>query len=227
MKLVIFDCDGTLVDSQHNITASMAYAFGAHGLPAPARHEVLGIVGLSVPQAVAVLAGHHPPALQASIADCFRDAFAPGRLERRRDHLYPGIAELVATLGRRDDMVLGVATGKSRRGVARLLDQESWQDHFLTVQTADDHPSKPHPSMILRAMAETGAAPEATVMIGDTAFDIEMARNAGVGAIGVGWGYHATDRLASAGAHAIVGEAPHLLDVIEAQLERQAKAVGR
>ena len=218
MRLVIFDCDGTLVDSQHNIIASMAYAFEAHGLPAPSRRAVLGIVGLSVPQAVEVLAGGHSAAVRESIGEHFRNAFAPGRLQRQRDQLYPGVAEIVASLARRRDVVLGIATGKSRRGVLRVFDEQGWHDHFVTVQTADDHPSKPHPSMLLRAMAEAAVTTDRTVMVGDTSFDMAMARHAGVHAIGVGWGYHETARLAAEGAYAVVDDCEELLAAIQERL---------
>jgi phosphoglycolate phosphatase len=221
MKLVIFDCDGTLVDSQHNIRASMAYAFAAHGLAVPTREAVLGVVGLSLPEAFALLAADRPAEVQRGLAAHYRDAFQAGRLQRQEEPLYPGIRETVATLAARHGHVLGIATGKSRRGVARLFDREGWHLHFGTVQTADDHPSKPDPSMILRAMAEAGTGPADTVMIGDTSFDMEMAQRAGVGAIAVGWGYHAPDWLRGAGAHVVVEDGPGLLAAIDARLELQ------
>lgn len=221
-KLVIFDCDGTLVDSQNGIVEAMGHAFSRLGLPAPERHQVLSIVGLSLPQALAALASEHDARTQAALVDGYRNAFT----EMRRDvvihePLYPGMREIVAALSARDDVVLGIATGKSRRGVARLLDREGWHGDFLTIQTADDHPSKPHPSMILRAMEDAGTAAKATVMIGDTSFDMEMARNAAVGAIGVAWGYHDHDRLARAGAHAVTSQHADLVRLIEAQLAAQ------
>ena len=222
MKLVIFDCDGTLVDSQHNITAAMAYAFAAHDLACPPVPEVLSIVGLSLPQCFEVLAGQHSASVQTSLAEQYRNAFLSGKLAQRLEEpLYPGIADAVRLLAARDDVHLGVATGKSRRGVARLFDREGWHPHFHTIQTADDHPSKPHPSMILKAMDDAGVGPDATVMIGDTAFDMEMARNARVGAVGVGWGYHATDRLVAAGAHTVVTDGALLLDAVERQFAAQ------
>jgi phosphoglycolate phosphatase len=141
--------------------------------------------------------------------------------QRFEEPLYPGVADAVAALATRSDRMLGVATGKSRRGVARLFDREGWHRHFATIQTADDHPSKPDPSMILKAMAETGAEPRHTVMIGDTSYDMQMARNAGVGAIGVGWGYHDAARLASAGAQSIVDRGQDLLAEIERRLAAQ------
>jgi phosphoglycolate phosphatase len=220
LKLVIFDCDGTLVDSQSNITAAMAYAFAAHDLPCPPRSEVLSIVGLSLPECFATIAGQHSTQIQASLAEHYRNAFLSGRLTHRLEEpLYDGIAETVTALAARDDIVLGIATGKSQRGVKRLFDREGWHPLFHTIQTADEHPSKPHPSMILKAMDEAGAAPDATLMIGDTAFDMEMAGNAGVGAIGVAWGYHATHRLTEAGAHTIVTEGARLLDTIMLHLD--------
>lgn len=222
MKLVIFDCDGTLVDSQLNIIAAMAHAFGSEELSAPSRSAVLGVVGLSLPEAFAVLAADHAPSVQLRLADHYRGAFAAARgSHREHEQLYPGIKDTVSTLAAREDVLLGVATGKSKRGVARLFDREGWHPHFVTIQTADDHPSKPHPSMILKAMAEAGVGPDATVMVGDTTFDMLMARQAGVRALGVSWGYHAETLLQQAGAHAIVNEGDRLLDAINSLLNPQ------
>lgn len=219
MKLVIFDCDGTLVDSQNNITAAMTWAFQAHDLPVPSRPEILRCVGLSLPETFRVLAAQQAPSLQNSLAEHYRGAFVHGPLQQRGpEPLYPGIAETIAALAIRPDICLGVATGKSRRGVARLFDREGWHEAFATIQTADDHPSKPHPSMILTAMRETGIDADATVMIGDTAYDMAMARAAGVASLGVAWGYHEIERLRAGGAHHVVTDAVELLGAIDRAL---------
>jgi phosphoglycolate phosphatase len=222
MKLVIFDCDGTLVDSQNAIVAAMEHAFSSLGLRGPARAEVLGVVGLSLPEAFAVLAPEQSRGVQAELAQLYRSDF-PGKRHSptHQDPLFEGIGEVVAALAAREDVLLGIATGKSRRGVARILAREGWEGRFVTIQTADDNPSKPHPSMILRAMAETGADPAATLMVGDSTYDIEMALGARVGAIGVAWGYHAPERLRLAGAHAVAASREALVATIEAQLAVQ------
>jgi len=214
MKLIIFDCDGTLVDSQHRICAAMAHAFTAVALPVPARAEILGIVGLSLPQVFAVLAPDQPASVRERLAELYRQDFPAKRGEAAHEPLFVGVGALVARLAQRGDIVLGMATGKSRRGVARILEREGWSGHFLSIQTADDHPSKPHPSMILQAMAEVGADAAATIMVGDTTYDIEMAGNAGVRGVGVGWGYHAPARLLAAGAERVVTSSEELFAAI-------------
>ncbi len=214
MTLVLFDCDGTIVDSQATIVRAMSEAFMAIERPAPNRHDILRIVGLSLPQAVAVLAPDLPDGHRTMLADQYRRAAQQIRLETAEDPLYEGADEAIRRLGRVDGLALGVATGKSMRGVRRLLSHYRWEDHFSTLQTADDNPSKPHPAMIERAIAETGSEAACTVMIGDTTFDMEMARAAGVRPIGVTWGYHTVDALRSAGAEVIVESYAELMPVL-------------
>lgn len=211
--LVIFDLDGTLVDSQHEIVAAQARAFAAHGLPAPTRAKALSVVGLSLTEAFRVLAGADGPL--ESLAEAYKAAWADLRQRPGySDNLYPGAEAAIAAL-RDAGLTLGIATGKSRRGVDRILAARGWTDLFATVQTADTHPSKPDPSMVLTALAETGAEPSDSLMIGDTTYDIEMAVAAGVTPIGVAWGYHPAEMLVDAGAARVVATFDELLQSIE------------
>ncbi len=206
MRLILFDVDGTLVDSQQMICAAMAEAYEHHGLVSPPRAEVLSIVGLSLEKAFIELANGaaHPV---ESLAERYRNAFFTLRAAGKYDApLYPGVQQAIENLAARSDVVLGIATGKSQRGVAAMLDKYGFMKAFATIQTSDTAPSKPHPGMVLQAMAETGIAAADTVVIGDTAFDMEMARAAGASSIGVAWGYHEVADLHAAGAIAVIDD---------------------
>lgn len=222
MKLLVFDCDGTIVDSQAAIVLSMNHAFRSLELTPPTRAATLSVVGLSLPEAFSVLAPGVDPDVRNMLAERYKSAFRElDRDPSECEVLFPQCRDVIAQLAADDNVLLGIATGKSKRGVDRLIEREGWHGHFITIQTADDHPSKPHPSMVLTAMAETGAAPHETIMIGDTTYDIEMAVAAKVGALGVTWGYHPRDELTEAGAHLIIDgytEMPAALDRIFAQL---------
>ncbi len=219
MKLVIFDCDGTIVDSQATIATAMRHAFEAVDLAPPSRAASLSVVGLSLPEAMAVLAPKETPARRSHLVDAYRSAAQNLRLTTAEDPLFDGAKAALETLGRRDDVLLGIATGKSLRGVHRLIAHYDWPHLFSTLQTADGNPSKPHPAMIERAIAETGAAPERTIMIGDTTFDMDMAKAAGVAALGVSWGYHDVCDLERAGAHRIVDAFAELIPAIDSLLD--------
>lgn len=214
VKLAVFDCDGTLVDGQAGICNAMDSAFAAAGLAAPDRHQVRRIVGLSLPQAIALLLPGAEQAVQALVADEYRSAFRTAREAGQLvEPLYDGIVPLLNAL-RAADWALGVATGKSDRGLSHCLAMHGLSDHFATLQTADRHPSKPHPAMLLAALDEAMADPANCVMIGDTAYDMAMAVSAGVRAIGVDWGYHSTAELREAGAEAVAASPEHLQELL-------------
>jgi phosphoglycolate phosphatase len=213
-RLALFDCDGTLVDSQHTIAQAMEEAFAAAALPPPTRDATRRVVGLSLVEAMQQLAPDLAPDRHVALAEAYKVAF---QAMRRRGHvdepLFAGVAALLDAL-EADGWLLGVATGKSDRGLALCLGCHDLADRFATLQTADRHPSKPDPSMALAAMRQAGAAPETTLMIGDTSYDMAMGRAAGVTAIGVAWGYHPVADLWQAGAHHVAERPAEILDYV-------------
>lgn len=214
-RLAIFDCDGTLVDGQHNICVAMEACFAEAGLEPPARERTRRVVGLSLAEAMRELLPDEDAERHLDLAEAYKRAYRAMRAGRLADEpLYDGIIELLDAL-EAEGWLLGIATGKSGRGVELCLACHGLAGRFATVQTADRHPSKPHPSMVERAMAEAGAEPEATWMIGDTSYDMAMARSAGVTALGVGWGYHAPDELLRAGAHHIADRPAEIMDLLK------------
>jgi phosphoglycolate phosphatase len=213
-RLALFDCDGTLADSQREIVTAMVDAFAACGMEVPSAAAMRSIIGLSVERAMAVLVPDCDPAFHDQLGDAYREAYFAHRtaVGARPEPLYDGIVDVLGALAA-NGWMLGIATGKSQRGLLRLLAAHRLIDRFVTLQTADFHPSKPDPSMARAAMAEAGARAATTVVVGDTAYDMAMARSAGAIALGVGWGYHSEAELRAAGA-VTVAASPHDLPAL-------------
>ena len=212
--LAVFDCDGTLVDSQHAIVNGISLACEALGLPMPPAAAIRRGIGLPLKVAIGQLFPGHESDLHDRLVQFYKDNFV--RLRQRPDHVEPlfdGIADTLASL-RAAGWLLAVATGKARRGLLATLGRHGLTEVFDVLQTADDAPGKPHPGMLLNAMATLGVDPADTVMIGDTTFDMEMARAAKVAAIGVGWGYHEPDELSQAGARAVIAQGHALVPAV-------------
>lgn len=214
IRLAVFDCDGTLVDGQHEICSAMDDAFGSLGMAAPHHGAVRRAVGLSLPQTMRLLAPQESGEIQAALVEAYKAAYRQARAEGRvSEPLFDGIRPVLDTLRARG-WDLGVATGKSMRGLNHCLAVNALADHFVTLQTADGHPSKPHPAMLEAALDEAMALAGDAVMIGDTTYDIAMARAAGVRAIGVTWGYHPAIDLVEAGADAVAATPADLLEIL-------------
>lgn len=212
LKLVIFDVDGTLLDSRLAIIAAMGIACDRAGIARLSDAEVLGIVGLSLPEAMHVLF----PALtrpdQIRMVEFYRASFLELRQSGAGEAatpMFPGARDLLLQLDEAG-YLLSIATGKARRGLNHMIESHGLEGMFIGAQTADDAPSKPHPQMVLNCMEATGVEPENTVLVGDTEFDIAMARAAGCHAVGVSWGYHPHDRMMRANPHRIIERFDHL-----------------
>ena len=214
-RLVVFDCDGTLIDSQANICRAMDAAFGRAVLAPPCHDDVRRVVGLNLVEAVAELLPDADADLHVRVAGDYKRAFQQLRADGLvNEPLFDGIGAVLAQLADAG-WLLGVATGKSDRGLTLALAHHGISHRFVTLQTADRHPSKPHPSMVDAAMVEAGATPATTVVVGDTCFDMAMAANAGTRAIGVSWGYHPATELVAAGATHVATQPAELINLFE------------
>jgi phosphoglycolate phosphatase len=213
-RLAIFDCDGTLVDSGATIHAALAEAFRENGLALPPPEVSRRVIGLSLTEAMAALLPQATADDHLKLAEDYKRAFmalrAAGRVE---EPLFDGVLELLDTL-EGEGWLLAVATGKSDRGLKHCLDSHGIHARFVSLQTADRHPSKPHPSMVLQAIADAAAAPGTTFVVGDTSFDMAMAAAAGAAPIGAAWGYHDADELIEAGAVAIATQPLQITELV-------------
>ena len=201
LRLVVFDMDGTLIDSQDVIIEAMGRAFRRIGLPAPTGDQTRAIIGLSLAKAVSTIAPELSPSEVTAGVEAYRHSFIEMRAESGAEAaapMYPGARAALERLYLQEATLMGVATGKARRGLDHAYASHGIGQFFVTHQTADGHPSKPHPSMLYQALSDTGVEAEHAVMIGDTEFDILMGKAAGFSTIGVSWGYHSLDRIKAA-----------------------------
>jgi phosphoglycolate phosphatase len=216
MRLIVFDMDGTLIDTHELIAEHMRATFAGAGLAVPEALAMRRVIGLSLPVAMGQLAVSEDGVLIDRLVADYKEFYRASHVENgHREPLFPGAMAALARLRAQPETVLGIATGKGLSGVHRILARHGLSEYFTTLQTPDHNPSKPHPGMLLRAMAETGGLPAETVMIGDTVFDIELANGAGVPSIGVSWGYHEAHELEKAGAKVLIDRYDQLDAAIE------------
>jgi phosphoglycolate phosphatase len=213
VKLIIFDFDGTLVDSRKLIIESHRIVFGEFGLALPSEDDSLSLIGMSLELVLAQLAG--PGAPVEKMVAAYRRLLPLLRADVGFAEMpFSGAADLLAALAGHREVHLGIASGHTSHAIGPALERFGWHGYFRTVQTADKAPSKPHPGMLLQALGEAGVDAGDAIMIGDTAFDMEMANAAGVCAVAVSWGYHRAGRLQDAGASRIFNDMGELPDYL-------------
>jgi phosphoglycolate phosphatase len=218
VKLIIFDFDGTLVDSRSLILESHRIVFSEFRLPLPLPGDSLALVGKTLDLILAELAG--PSAPIRDMVNAYDLLLPKLRAETAfAERPFDGVAELLRDLSSTEDVLLGMATGHTSLTVAPALAALQWSDFFQTIQAADMAPSKPHPAMLLQALAATNAKPENAIFVGDTTYDMEMGRAAKVRSMGVAWGYHKAEQLAAAGAHRIASTVDELRACLQTLLD--------
>ncbi len=201
MRLILFDADGTLIDSQSIIYESMRLTFLRFGYEEPTLNATRSIIGLTLDRAIATIMQREIDDEVLAMTTEYKHIYLElAQYEEMQSLPFNGIPALVRRLAAQPGTLLGIVTGKSRRGVRKLLETAHFENVFVTSRCADDCPSKPHPAMVLECCDEVGVHPRNAVVVGDTGFDMEMAVSAGATAIGVSWGYHSVERIVAAGA---------------------------
>lgn len=191
-KLIVFDWDGTLMDSEAKIVTCIREAFEDVGAPPPSREAARNIIGLGLSEAMAELWPEADDARRSQVVERYRYRFLDAN--ETPSALFPGARELVDWLAERG-YLLAVATGKSRRGLNEALDGTGLGPLFQATRCADETFSKPHPEMLLQLMDELGVQGSDTLMVGDTEYDMQMAQTAGANALAVCYGVHERERL--------------------------------
>jgi phosphoglycolate phosphatase len=215
MKIALFDCDGTLVDSLAIIHAAMCFCFEEVGIATPQEVETRSIIGLTLDTAIATILDRpiddQINQMVVSYKEHYRVLLQSGKFDAP---LYPRISETLAELHKIDHLLMGVVTGKSRRGLDNIIAENNFGQYFITSRTADECPSKPNPAMVLECCSEAGIDAKDAVVIGDTTYDMEMGKAAGAATIGVDWGYHNSKQLKSSGADVIISSADELIKLL-------------
>lgn len=216
LRLALFDCDGTLVDSAFAIQRAMIMVFQQFSYSEPSLDETKSVIGLSLDLAIAHLLKRPVDDEILAMVAAYKENYRKIRSDVfSAEPLFPGVLDMLTTLEKDDTTLLGVVTGKSRMGIDRIC--EAYKLHcFITIKTADDCPSKPNPAMVIESCKQTGVFPESTYVIGDSIYDMQMAKLAQAKAVGVSWGYHMPDALRAAGADFIAREPKDLLSILKA-----------
>ncbi len=211
MRLIIFDADGTIINSRSIILEGMRRVFMEFNYPTPPTDAALATIGLSLDLVFANLLDRPVDGeIEAMSASYKKRSGELQKIPELHSQLYDGIDTIMDILSAHPDTLLAVATGKSRRGLNSMIDTYGYRDKFIASRTADDCPSKPHPAMILECCEIAGCEMSNTVMVGDSSYDMQMAVQAGTKALGVSWGYQPVHALEQSGADAIID---HPLDI--------------
>lgn len=215
MKLVLFDCDGTLIDSAATIHTCMELAFEEAGYERPPIEKTKSIIGLTLDTAIAqMLERDIDDQINHMVHRYKHHSFLIRAGDDHHEPYYDGILETIDTLRSIDGILIGVVTGKSRRGLNNLLDKHGLNATIIASRTADECPSKPHPAMVLECCNVTGIDAVDTIVIGDAIYDMQMAKSAGARALGVSWGYCDENGLRAAGADHIAHQPKEILPII-------------
>lgn len=216
LRLALFDCDGTLVDSVFAIQDAMIKVFRKFSYTEPSLDDIREVIGLSLDRAIAFLLKRPVDDEVLEMVTEYKRVFSKIVTDvSSAEPLFPGILDVLTELEKNDNVLLGVVTGKSRLGIDRIC--EAYKLHcFITIKTADDCPSKPNPAMVIESCKKTGVFPENTYVIGDSIYDMQMAKLAHAKAVGVSWGYHTPEALTEAGADFIVRVPNDLIKLLSA-----------
>jgi phosphoglycolate phosphatase len=220
--VLIFDWDGTLVDSIGRIVDSISAAALECDLPPLDELAIKGIIGLGLPEAIAVL---YPHVNDVRVVESFRRAYANHyqALDEKPCLLYPGVAQALHQY-REQGYLLAVATGKGRRGLQRALEEQGWEDFFDVTRCADETASKPAPQMLHEILAHCEARPDQALMVGDSVFDLEMASRAGIDSVAVSYGAQSGEVLRACCPTVVINHFPELSDWLGAMSSAEVVA---
>ena len=216
-SLIVFDWDGTLIDSESRIVGCMKSAIADMALPEREDHRLSNIIGLGLPEAIQMLFPGLDDSTMQQLIKLYGQYFVTA--DTTPSPLFPGIEAMLQKL-QAMDLHLAVATGKSRKGLARVFNNTKLDKYFIASRCADETQSKPHPQMLCELMEELSVSPQRTLMVGDTAFDMDMAARAGVDSVAVSYGVHELDQLTEHGPRYVADTADELIGWIQAQIQK-------